>query len=64
MEVTSFAWRMVVTLLFVLINGFFVAAEFAMVKVRPMRIAALAKQGDRRTHRLRFERRHEVERAQ
>ena len=38
-------WRLAVTLLFVLINGFFVAAEFALVKVRRARIDALAKEG-------------------
>jgi CBS domain containing-hemolysin-like protein len=39
------AWRLAVTLLFVLINGFFVAAEFALVKVRSARIDALAAEG-------------------
>ncbi len=48
METASFVWRLIVTGLFVLINGFFVAAEFALVKVRPMRIATLAQKGDRR----------------
>lgn len=47
MEIMTHSWRILVTIVFVLINGFFVAAEFALVKVRPMRIAALAKQGDR-----------------
>ena len=39
------AWRLAVTLLFVLLNGFFVAAEFALVKVRSARIEALAAEG-------------------
>lgn len=48
MDISSFVWRLVVTLLFVLINGFFVAAEFALVKVRPHRIRVLAERGNRR----------------
>ena len=36
------------TFLFVFLNGFFVAAEFALVKVRPGRIDHLIKLGDRR----------------
>jgi CBS domain containing-hemolysin-like protein len=34
--------------LLVLLNGFFVAAEFAMVKVRPTRIEELVREGNRR----------------
>jgi CBS domain containing-hemolysin-like protein len=41
------AWRLGLTLFFVLMNGFFVAAEFALVKVREARIAALAREGRR-----------------
>ena len=41
-------WKLVVTAVVVILNGFFVAAEFALVKVRPMRIQALADAGDRR----------------
>ncbi len=41
-------WKLVVTAAFVILNGFFVAAEFALVKVRPMRIQTLADAGDRR----------------
>ncbi|NNL85530.1 MAG: HlyC/CorC family transporter [Myxococcales bacterium] len=41
------AWRLGATLFFVLLNGFFVAAEFALVKVRESRIARLAKEGRR-----------------
>jgi CBS domain containing-hemolysin-like protein len=36
------SWRLLLTFLFVGINGFFVAAEFALVKVRQTRIEALA----------------------
>lgn len=41
-------WRLSATLFFVLLNGFFVATEFALVKVRPARIEKLAKEGSRR----------------
>ena len=36
------------TAVFVVLNGFFVAAEFGLVKVRPVRIETLARAGDRR----------------
>ncbi len=39
------AWRLGATLFFVLLNGFFVAAEFALVKVRDSRIRELASEG-------------------
>jgi CBS domain containing-hemolysin-like protein len=39
------AWRLGATLFFVVLNGFFVAAEFALVKVRAARIETLAEQG-------------------
>lgn len=38
-------WYLVLAFLFVLANGFFVAAEFAIVKVRSTQIAELADQG-------------------
>ncbi|MGH7288167.1 MAG: CNNM domain-containing protein, partial [Myxococcota bacterium] len=41
------AWRLGATLFFVLLNGFFVAAEFALVKVRTARIEQLARDGSR-----------------
>jgi CBS domain containing-hemolysin-like protein len=41
------AWRLGATLFFVVLNGFFVAAEFALVKVRPARIEQLARDGSR-----------------
>ncbi|MCP3987110.1 MAG: HlyC/CorC family transporter [bacterium] len=42
------AWRLGATLFFVALNGFFVATEFALVKVRASRIDQLARQGRRR----------------
>jgi len=39
------AWRLGATLFFVALNGFFVAAEFALVKVREPRIAQLGRDG-------------------
>ena len=39
------AWRLGATLFFVLLNAFFVAAEFALVKVRVARIDELARAG-------------------
>lgn len=45
LEWTGVAWRLGATLFFVLLNGFFVAAEFALVKVRRTRIATLAASG-------------------
>jgi CBS domain containing-hemolysin-like protein len=41
------AWRLGATLFFVLLNGFFVAAEFALVKARAARIEQLARDGSR-----------------
>jgi CBS domain containing-hemolysin-like protein len=41
------AWRLGATLFFALLNGFFVAAEFALVKVRESRIDQLAGEGRR-----------------
>jgi CBS domain containing-hemolysin-like protein len=42
------AWRLAATLLVVLLNGFFVAAEFALVKVRGSKLRSLAEDGGRR----------------
>ena len=41
------AWRLGATLFFALLNGFFVAAEFALVKVRSSRIEQLSSEGRR-----------------
>ncbi len=46
-EPMTYVFRFAVTILFVALNGFFVAAEFALVKVRPSRIDALAEEGVR-----------------
>src|SRR5215467_13421535 len=43
---------LIVTLLIVLANAFFVAAEFAFVKIRPTRLQQLANQGKRRARLL------------
>ena len=44
--------NLVIVVLLVLANGFFVASEFALVGVRKSRIETLAKTGDRRAKRL------------
>jgi CBS domain containing-hemolysin-like protein len=44
----SYGWRLAATLGFLLLNGFFVAAEFALVKVRPSQLVALAEKGGAR----------------
>ena len=46
------ALKIAAILVLVLINGFFVAAEFALVGVRRSRIETLAESGDRRARRL------------
>lgn len=47
LDLFGVAWRLGATLFFVALNGFFVAAEFALVKVREPRIAQLARDGSR-----------------
>ncbi len=42
------AWKLVAAFVFIVLNGFFVAAEFALVKVRSNRMESLARQGNRR----------------
>ena len=44
-EPLTFALRIAVTVFFVGVNGFFVAAEFALVKVRTSRLEALSAEG-------------------
>src|SRR5262245_54987451 len=41
-------WYLLPAFTFVLANGFFVAAEFAIIKVRPTQLAELAAQGSSR----------------
>lgn len=47
LDLYGVAWRLGATLFFVALNGFFVAAEFALVKVRESRIAQLEREGNR-----------------
>jgi len=47
LDAVGVAWRLGATVFFVLLNGFFVATEFALVKVRATRIDNLAKEGNR-----------------
>jgi CBS domain containing-hemolysin-like protein len=42
------AWYLLLALLFVLANGFFVASEFALVKTRPTQLAGLLEHGSKR----------------
>jgi CBS domain containing-hemolysin-like protein len=46
-------WYVLLALLFILANGFFVAAEFAIVKVRPTQLAELAAAGSSRARMMR-----------
>jgi len=46
-DLTTYAWRLAATIFFVVANGFFVAAEFALVKVRGSRLDVLADEGNR-----------------
>src|SRR5881397_4052777 len=46
MDALLFSWQMLVILLLVLANGFFVAAEFAIVKVRATQLRPLLTSGD------------------
>src|SRR5256886_6969771 len=41
-------WYLLLALLFIIANGFFVAAEFAMIKVRPTQLAEMAAAGSSR----------------
>ena len=41
-------WYLILALVFIVANGVFVAAEFAIVKVRPTQLAELAANGNRR----------------
>ena len=43
----AYLWRLVVVILLVLANAFFVAAEFALVGARRSKIDQMANQGDR-----------------
>ena len=41
-------WGLIVAIALIVLNGFFVAAEFSMVRVRPARLERLARKGDPR----------------
>ncbi|MFH1843796.1 MAG: CNNM domain-containing protein, partial [bacterium] len=45
LDLVGIAWRLGATLFFVMLNGFFVAAEFSLVKVRTARIQELVDLG-------------------
>lgn len=47
-DVTSIALKLLAVLALVLLNAFFVASEFAIVKIRDTQLEALARKGDRR----------------
>lgn len=51
-------WGMVLGIVLVALNGFFVAAEFALVKVRPTQIEPLVAEGNRRAKVVRHMLRH------
>lgn len=46
-DAAGIAWRLGATVFFVLLNGYFVAAEFALVKLRGARVDALVAEGRR-----------------
>jgi CBS domain containing-hemolysin-like protein len=48
LDFLTFAWRLLATLCFVLVNAFFVAAEFALVKVRDTQLESRAAAGSGR----------------
>lgn len=48
LNVTSLSWNLLVIFFLVFMNGFFVATEFAIVKVRTTRIEHLANEGNKR----------------
>lgn len=47
LDAMGIAWRLGATIFFVVLNGFFVAAEFALVKIRGSRVEALVNEGRR-----------------
>ena len=48
MDYLIILFNVVVVLFLVALNGFFVASEFSIVKVRPSRLEALLKEGNKR----------------
>jgi CBS domain containing-hemolysin-like protein len=57
-QALSPGWGMILGLLLVVLNGFFVAAEFALVKVRPTQLEPLVNEGSRRAKLARHMLRH------
>src|SRR6185436_15629031 len=53
-NITIIALKIVAVLVLVLLNGFFVAAEFALVKVRDTQLAPLIQKGSRRARAAQF----------
>jgi CBS domain containing-hemolysin-like protein len=53
-DLISILWRVLAVLVLVLLNGFFVAAEFALVKVRDTQLTPLISAGNRRAGVARF----------
>lgn len=49
-EIGKLVFNLVIVLVLVLLNGFFVAAEFALVKVRQSRLTQLVSEGNRRAN--------------
>ena len=47
-EFISILWRLLAVLVLVLVNGFFVAAEFALVKIRDTQLQPFIRRGSRR----------------
>ncbi|MGP0585199.1 hemolysin family protein [Paenibacillus timonensis] len=49
-EIGKLIWNLLLVLILVFLNGFFVAAEFSLVKVRQSRLTQLAREGNRRAN--------------
>ncbi|GIP47158.1 Magnesium and cobalt efflux protein CorC [compost metagenome] len=49
-EIGKLVWNLLLVLILVFLNGFFVAAEFSLVKVRQSRLTQLAREGNRRAN--------------
>ncbi|WP_410055561.1 hemolysin family protein [Paenibacillus sp. 3LSP] len=49
-EIGKLIWNLLIVLILVFLNGFFVAAEFSLVKVRQSRLTQLAREGNRRAN--------------
>lgn len=47
-DIISFAWKILAVVGLVLLNGFFVASEFALVKLRETQLSPLIQEGNRR----------------